>query len=195
MKKRKPLKPGFRRPLIPQGSPMKSRLDRRAKEREKEWKKKMHEDGECSMEQKIEGLESALKEVIGGILKEAEEERRKSDGYKNLFALYKDGGLAKAVFQAEEDMSKIGMDLCLLIRNTTGKNVDNELYGVISALPLVFRLVKEDIREKEGMSCCADKMRDLVKNYFYRKLGMDVPIVSFEERMEIRKKNGGIDES
>lgn len=47
MKKTKPLKPGFRRPLIPQGSPMKSRLDRRAKEREKEWKKN---DNELSQE-------------------------------------------------------------------------------------------------------------------------------------------------
>ena len=103
-----------------------------------------------------------------------------------LFSLYKDGGLAKAVFQAEEDMSKIGMDLCVLIRNTTGKNVDNELYDVILALPLVFHLVREDINKNEGMSCCADKMRDLVKNYFYKKLEMDVPVVPFEERMKSR---------
>lgn len=44
MKKSKPLRPGFRRPLIPQGSPMKSRLDRRAKEREKEWQKESDPD-------------------------------------------------------------------------------------------------------------------------------------------------------
>jgi len=50
MKKSKPLRPGFRRPLIPQGSPMKSRLDRRAKEREKEWQK---ENGQSKKEDPI----------------------------------------------------------------------------------------------------------------------------------------------
>lgn len=44
MKKSKPLRPGFRRPLIPQGSPMKSRLDRRARKREKEWQKENEQD-------------------------------------------------------------------------------------------------------------------------------------------------------
>ena len=44
MKKSKPLRPGFRRPLIPQGSPMKSRLDRRAKERKKKWQKENDQD-------------------------------------------------------------------------------------------------------------------------------------------------------
>ncbi|MHB1758250.1 MAG: hypothetical protein ACYCT9_12225 [Leptospirillum sp.] len=139
------------------------------------------------------GLGSAIGTVLDGILKAADEARRNSDGYKNLFALYKDGGLAKAIFQAEEDMHKIVMDLGSVIKGSTGKSPDNELYDVMLALPLVFRLVRKDINDKEGMSCCADKMRDLIKNYFYRKLEMDVPVVSSEERIKNREKNGGID--
>lgn len=133
----------------------------------------------------------ALESVIGGILKKADEARKNSESYKNLFALYKDGGLAKAIFQAEEDMHKIVMDLCVVIKESTGKGPDNELYDVMLALPLIFQLLRKDINDKEGMSCCADKMRHLVQNYFYKKLEMDVPVVSFEERTKNREKRYG----
>lgn len=148
---------------------------------------------EQKMDKDSEGFDNTLKAVLGGILKEADESRKNSESYKNLFALYKDGGLAKAIFQAEEDMHKIVMDLAGVIKDSTGKSPDNELYDVMLALPLVFRLLRKDINNKEGMSCCADKMRHLVQNYFYKKLEMDVPVVSFEERMKNREKNGGID--
>jgi hypothetical protein len=39
MKKKKHLRPSLRRPSIPHGAVLKSRLDRRAKEKEQSWKK------------------------------------------------------------------------------------------------------------------------------------------------------------
>lgn len=37
------VKPSFRRPLIPQGIVLKSRLDRRKEEKKKSWKKELNE--------------------------------------------------------------------------------------------------------------------------------------------------------
>ena len=42
------IRPGARRPSIPQGSPMKSRLDRRAAEKETSWKKEWAKDPDYS---------------------------------------------------------------------------------------------------------------------------------------------------
>lgn len=145
---------------------------------------------ESSQEKSAESLSEFLRtpvgEVIEGIVKDAEKARKNSESYKNLFAAFKDGGLAGAVFKSREDMIKIVLDLCSVIEEKTGKRVGNNLFDIFMGLPLVFDLIEKDVREKEGYVCCMDKTRFLLKKHIYRELGLDieVEVVPSSEREE-----------
>lgn len=124
-------------------------------------------------------IQSALKDVLGGMLQFAVERCRQDDGYQHLFSSFKDGGVAKAIFEAERQMSRVATDLMQVLRDASGTEIDNDLFAVIMGLPLTMRMVRNDISAREGHVCCADKTRLVLKTYFYDRLGMDVEVASF----------------
>lgn len=124
---------------------------------------------------------AALATVLDAIVKSARDRRKEQDGYKLLFASFSDGGMARAIFDAERQMSAIAMDLMQVIQDATGKKTDNELFTVMLGLPLALSLVRKDIEQSEGMSCCADKARLVLKTFFYDRLEMEVPVVPFQD--------------
>lgn len=124
-------------------------------------------------------IQSALKDVLGGILQSAAERCRQDDGYQHLFSSFKDGGVEKAVFDAERQMSRVAMGLMQVLRDASGTEIDNDLFAVIMGLPLTMSMVRKDISAREGHACCVDKARLVLKTYFYDRLGMNVEVASF----------------
>jgi hypothetical protein len=119
-------------------------------------------------------VKAALTDVLGGLLSFAEEERRKEEPYQMLFGAFKDGGVAKAVFEANQKMESIAMDLMQLLGDKTGLHIDNDVFATIMGLPLAMYLAERDIEKKEGSACCVDKAHLLMRTYLYQKLGLDV---------------------
>jgi hypothetical protein len=135
-------------------------------------------------------VEDALKSVLGGLLARADAERQSEEPYKLLFASFKDGGLARAIFDAERAMKAVAMNLDAVVRAQTGKGLDNELFPVVMGLPLAMWLVRRDIEKLEGSFCCADKTRLLLKTFFYEKLGLDIEATPFEMPADRAKAAG-----
>jgi hypothetical protein len=117
-------------------------------------------------------VKEALTAVLGGLLEHAEAERRKSEPYEMLFGAFKDGGVARAIFEAEEKMQSIALDLMQLLEDTTGMHIDNDIFAVAMGLPLAMYLAEKDVTRKEGSACCVDKARLLLRTYFYERLGL-----------------------
>lgn len=121
----------------------------------------------------------ALTSVLGGLLAHAETERRAATPYQMLFGAFKDGGVGRAVLEAEKQMRAIAMDLAQVLKDATGKPVDHELYAVLNALPLALDLLKDDVTEKDGFSCSSDKARMLLRTYCHERLALDVEKIPF----------------
>lgn len=126
-----------------------------------------------------EDIARVLPEIMTSILSFAEERRAEDPKYQHLFSSFKDGGVAKAVFEAEKAMAQIAMDLMSVLR-ANGQEVDRDLFRVALGLPLALKLVRDNVESNEGFGCCADKARLIMKTYFYEKLGMDVEVVPFK---------------
>ena len=124
-------------------------------------------------------VNAALASVLGGLMASAKADREASEGYKNLFAQFKDGGVAHAVFEAERQMKTIAMDLAQLLKDKAGVEIDRDLWNVILGLPLALSAVRRDVEDNLGNACCADKARHTLKTYFYRRLALDVEVVPF----------------
>lgn len=129
--------------------------------------------------QNPQDITGALSEVLTSILSFAKEQRQADPDYLHLFAEFKDGGVAKAVFEAERAMSTIAMNLSEIL-SQDGRKIDNDLYMILMGLPLAMRLVRKDVEAAEGWSCGADKTRLLLKTFVYERLGLDVEVIPFE---------------
>jgi len=128
-----------------------------------------------------EGAKTALQSVMGSLMAHSTAERRAAEPYQMLFGSFKDGGVAKAVFEAERQMKTVAMNLAQVLRDGTGAKIDNELFAVLLGLPLAMHLVRTDV-EGDGSSCAADKTRLVLKTYFYKSMGLDIEAVPFEPR-------------
>lgn len=69
-----------------------------------------------------------------------------------------------------------------------GRKIDNDLMLVLMGLPLAMRLVRKDIEATEGLSCCADKARLLLKTFVYERLGLDVPVTPWTPPSEVTER-------
>lgn len=137
-------------------------------------------------------IQAALTDVMGGLLAHAEAERSKSAPYQMLFGKFKDGGLAAAVFEAEEQMSKIAMDLMQLLEREAGVKVDNDVFAVVMGLPLAQYLVEKDIAAKDGRACCVDKTSLLMRTFLYQRLGLDVEQTPFQRKTRAPTEGGAL---
>lgn len=127
-------------------------------------------------------IQASLAHVLGGLLAHAEEERRKAVPYQMLFGTFKDGGVARAVFAAHDEMERIAMDLMQVLQEGAGLEIDNELFAVVMGLPLAKMLAEREVEQKDGRACCVDKANLLMRTYLYEKLGLVVEATPFIRR-------------
>jgi hypothetical protein len=126
-------------------------------------------------------IQAGLTSVLGGLLAHAEDERRKEVPYQMLFGAFKDGGAARAVFAAHDQMERIAMDLMQVLEEGAGLEIDGELFAVLMGLPLAKMLAEREIEQKEGVACCVDKADLLLRTYLYEKLGLVVEAKPFSD--------------
>jgi len=110
----------------------------------------------------LEVRNEKLSEVLDGILDTAKQAREQSDSYKKLFHLSKEESIETALRKADHEMTRIALDLAHVLESKYNKKTTNEKFDVLQALPYIIHRLTEDIRKKEGNTCCVDKAFFLV---------------------------------
>lgn len=101
----------------------------------------------------------ALREVMVGLFGRAEVERRATEPWKDLFKASEDG-LESLLSAAASQANIVIMSLADVIKTKFGiARVSPKLYGLLKALPFAMNELRDQIDEREGMTCCADKAR------------------------------------
>lgn len=126
-------------------------------------------DGRERKEMDEDKIKAAIKETLRGLSDLATTERKQSQPYKDMFKA-SEFGLRGAIDQASNDMMRIVLNLCQVIEDRTGVKVDNDLFLMLSGLPLFTQLLRKHITDAEGCSCCADKMREIAFKFALNKL-------------------------
>lgn len=115
---------------------------------------------------------SALTEVLGALSRRYQAQREADPEYRDLWDACQDGGRTRAVLEAERKMRTIALDLLKLLGQDDGRPADADLLAVVYGLPLAFRLLKQEIQEQEGLECCADKARLVLRKFLAERLGV-----------------------
>ena len=114
---------------------------------------------------KEETFKENLESVIGGILEVAQKERESSEPYKNLFKRTEGKTLDFSLHEIERDMVGSVLNATSILKKQ-GYKVTNEGYDFLLALPILAQKLEEDIRQKDGFSCCVDKTYHLLRREF-----------------------------
>lgn len=102
---------------------------------------------------------AVLGEVITGLVARFEEDRQKSDPWKELFAA-SEGGLRGLLSEAQHKTNSIILDLSSVIQKKFGlKRTSRKLYDLLKALPFAMNHLRDHIQNEDSNSCCADKAR------------------------------------
>lgn len=98
----------------------------------------------------------ALKSVCDNILKIADEERKKSEPWKQLFSK-SEQGLSSILSKAEDQMMEIALNVATLISEKFNIRCSDKLFDLIRAMPFALPYVEKGIEETQGFACCVDK--------------------------------------
>lgn len=123
---------------------------------------------------KNDDFKNALKSVCDSLLSLADEERRKSEPYAKMFEA-SEHGIRGLLDEANNEMTRIILNVCSVLEERTGKPVSNEVFAMLQCLPLCRDAVEEHIRNVDGYCCCVDKARELFSGFTYRELSKRVP--------------------
>ncbi len=108
------------------------------------------------MVKKDKKFDKALKTVIGSLLQQCEEERKKDPKYKKLFKESTTYG--SLLRNLNHNISCNVLDSCEVLRNKFGvKEINNETFDFLLALPILESTIQKKINNDEGRSCCVDK--------------------------------------
>jgi len=110
-----------------------------------------------------EKIEKNIKNVIDNILNLANEERKKSKGYKDLFNHDEVKGV---IIDAEDKMMEIVLNTVTVLEEKYHIKIDNEKYDTILALPLISSLIERLITKEESSVCCVDKTHYILSKLF-----------------------------
>lgn len=106
-------------------------------------------------------FDKALSEVVDGILQRADEERQKSEPYKNLWEA-SEKNLTSLLSEACHQMDFVVIDTLEVIKKRFNiSRISDEVYNLIKLLPFAMSILRENIKDKEGHSCCADKALEI----------------------------------
>jgi hypothetical protein len=105
-------------------------------------------------------FETALHDVIGGIVERSRQEMKKEKPWPDL---WKDSehGLESLLSSACWDMQKTILALADVIQEKFQIKCSNRLCDLLQALPFAMDVVKETINREQGHVCCADKARNV----------------------------------
>jgi hypothetical protein len=117
----------------------------------------------------MEVTKEALEQVINAILERADEARRNSDEYKQMFEKSQ-FGLRGLIDDYRNEVNHQVLNLTTVIEDRTGKKVTNKVFNLLQSLPFVFDKLTEDIQNQEGSCCSVDKARELVYKYILENL-------------------------
>lgn len=102
---------------------------------------------------------NALKDVFSFILKRAEDERKQTEPWKQLFVA-SEHGLAGILDNAEHQMMAPVLSLCDIIQEKFGiPRISDKLFQLLQALPFAMNAVTKSIEDTQGRACSADKAR------------------------------------
>lgn len=111
--------------------------------------------------------EEKFKEVLGNvfdsIVKAADEHRKETDSYKNLFGA-SEHGIRGLLSDAHDKMMSIVLDVVQVIEDRTGSTVNNDFFYLLCALPLARQVMSMNISNNDGLTCSVDKARELAKD-------------------------------
>lgn len=111
----------------------------------------------------------SLETVMNSLLEQAKIARQNEDTYKDMFEASK-YGLRGLLDKLDHEMTSLVLDAVQVINDKTGKNVDNETFYLMMALPFLRDKLERDIQQKEGHVCSVDKARELVYQIVLRNL-------------------------
>ena len=98
-----------------------------------------------------------LKTVLKGLAKFADDERKKSKPYKDMFSNHGDSieGLLR---KAEHEMMGVALNAMAVLREKYKINkISPEIWMLLTGLPLFADSLEKEIKGKEGIGCCVDK--------------------------------------
>lgn len=110
-----------------------------------------------------------IKELINVLHARAEEERLKSDSYKDLFHNHGDriDGLLR---KCEYGMMEVILDTATVLEKKYGVKVTNEAYMILLGLPLMVNQLQKNIEKDEGFVCCVDKVYYILSQFIVNEL-------------------------
>lgn len=123
----------------------------------------------------------ALDDVCSSILKRADEERQQTQPWKDLFKASEEG-LRGLLSESERQMTSIVLNTSKMITAKFGIRCSNKLFRLIQALPYAMLCARDKIHEEQGLSCCADKARQV----YYQEV-MDEIKKLIEEQADAQK--------
>lgn len=108
-------------------------------------------------------FEDVLKKTLERLAKSAEDERRKSNPYKDLFS--KSDTCESLLREVEFKMTGIVLDACQVLKDKFGfKEIPQPVFDILQMLPFVETYLEKQIVKEEGISCCVDKVYHLLSN-------------------------------
>jgi hypothetical protein len=110
-----------------------------------------------------------LKAVMTSLCQLAEEERRKTEPYKDMFEA-SEYGIRGVLNKLNDDVERLVLTAYQVIEDRTGKKLDDDFYLFLKGINLFWGDMKNEICDREGMCCSVDKVRELVKNYALNSL-------------------------
>ena len=114
-------------------------------------------------------MQDAFKTVLTTLGSQAEKERRKKKSYQDLFKTTDGIDFRNMLRHLDHLMTSHVLDICQVIRDKTGKNVDSQLFDMLCSLPLVRRQIENSISKTDGPDSCIDKafarMNEFVKQH------------------------------
>jgi len=124
---------------------------------------------------------NSLETVFSALAKRFEEESSQTEPWKNLFKA-SDQGLKGILSEADMQMMRVVLNTTDVIKKKFGIRMSNKLYNLIKALPFVMNRLKDTIREQQGLSCCADKAREV----FYQEVMAEIKyLISEQDNKEV----------
>jgi len=126
-------------------------------------------------------FEDALKRTLNRLSEHAENERRKSEPYKDLFS--KSDDCESLLRQVEFKMTGIVLDACQVLKDKFGfRDIPHPVFDVLQMLPFLETYLEKKIVREEGNTCCVDKVYYLLSKDILSRLTPPAPAKAEEER-------------
>lgn len=112
--------------------------------------------------------EENIKATLEGLVKIADEERKKDPAYQELFKKHE--GVESLLRDTEHIMTGAVLDAVQVMKDKFHLKITNEAYKVLLGLPLFEDFLEKHIKDLEGFVCSVDKTYYLLSDYIMAQL-------------------------